>query len=70
MIRSYALTLAAATLRLYLPVAAIASIHGYDFMVAYRAIAWLAWVPNAIAVEFYIKRRGEPSAVGKPAPRV
>ena len=43
MIRSFALTLAAVTLRLYLPLAAIMSI---PFDNAYRAISFLAWVPN------------------------
>ncbi len=57
MVRSYALTFAAVTLRLYLPVAVIASMHGFDFIGAYRLIAWLAWVPNAILAELYLKRR-------------
>jgi uncharacterized membrane protein len=48
MIRSFALTFAAVTLRLYLP---IAPILGYDFMPAYTAISWLCWVPNLIVAE-------------------
>ena len=48
MIRSFALTLAAVTLRLYLP---IAPSLGYDFMPAYVAISWLCWVPNLILAE-------------------
>ena len=51
MIRSYALTLAAVTLRLYLPISQIA---GYEFVDAYRAIAWMAWVPNLIIAEWFI----------------
>jgi hypothetical protein len=66
MLRSYALTFAAVTLRLYLPLAVIASIHGYDFMVAYRFIAWFAWVPNAIFAELFI-RRGREFSKGVPA---
>ncbi len=31
-------------------------ILGLDFN-AYQAIAWLAWVPNAILAELYLKRR-------------
>ena len=54
MLRSYAVTLAAVTLRFYLPVS-IAS--GYEFMAVYPAIAWLCWVPNLIVVEWYVLRR-------------
>ena len=43
MTRNYALTFAAVTLRLYLPVAAIA---GLPMESSYAAIAWLCWVPN------------------------
>ena len=68
MIRSYALTFAAVTLRLYLPVAVIAAIHGYDFMVAYRAIAWLAWVPNAVLAELYLRHLGERTISGSRVP--
>ena len=50
MIRSYALTFAAVTLRLYLP---IAPSLGYDFMPAYVAISWLCWVPNLILAELF-----------------
>lgn len=51
MVRSFALTFAAVTLRLYLP---IAPSLGYDFMEAYRLIAWLAWVPNLVLAEIYL----------------
>jgi len=53
MIRSYALTFAAVTLRLYLP---ISQIIGIDFMTAYRCIAWLSWVPNLLVAEAYIRK--------------
>jgi len=43
MMRNFALTFAAVTLRLYIPIAAVA---GVSFPVAYAAIAWLCWVPN------------------------
>jgi hypothetical protein len=52
MIRSFALTFAAVTLRIYLPLAQAA---GVDFMVAYRAISWLSWVPNLILAELYVR---------------
>lgn len=51
MIRSYALCLAAVTLRLYLPVGFAA---GYEFDVAYPAIAWLCWVPNLLVAEWVL----------------
>lgn len=52
MIRSYALTLAAVTLRIYLPTSVLA---GISFEVAYPAIAWLCWVPNLIAAEWIVR---------------
>jgi uncharacterized membrane protein len=51
MIRSYALTLAAVTLRLYLPASQLA---GLPFEVAYPAIAWLCWVPNLLVAEWLV----------------
>ena len=53
MIRSFALTFSAVTLRLYIP---ISLVLGLDFITAYRAIAWLAWVPNALMAEWYLRR--------------
>jgi len=54
MIRSYALTLAAVTLRLYIP---LSSAAGVPFETAYQAISWLCWVPNLIVAEWIIFRR-------------
>jgi hypothetical protein len=54
MIRSFALTFAAVTLRLYLPAAGMA---GIDFVAAYQWIAWLAWVPNLAVAEAWIASR-------------
>ena len=51
MVRSFAMTFGAVTLRLYLP---IAPMLGYDFMAAYVAISWLAWVPNLMVAELYL----------------
>nr|WP_315494529.1 DUF2306 domain-containing protein [uncultured Rhodoferax sp.] len=53
MLRSYALTLAAITLRIYIPSSQIA---GLPFEDAYRAIAWLCWVPNLLLAEWLIRR--------------
>jgi uncharacterized membrane protein len=53
MIRSWALTLAAVTLRLYLP---LALVLGAPMPGAYRAIAFLAWMPNLALAELYLRR--------------
>jgi uncharacterized membrane protein len=53
MIRSYALCLAAVTLRIYLPMSAIA---GIPFEEAYPAISWLCWVPNLVVAEWFFVR--------------
>ncbi len=54
MIRSYALTLAAVTLRIYLPV----SMTGFDmpYSVVYPIISFACWVPNAIVAEWFLRR--------------
>jgi hypothetical protein len=54
MVRSFALTFAAVTLRLYLIPSQIA---GMDFVSAYQWIAWLAWVPNIAIAEWWIASR-------------
>ena len=51
MIRSVALTLAAVTLRLYLP---LGFALGMAFPVFYPGIAWLCWVPNAVVAELVL----------------
>lgn len=52
MIRSYALTLAAVMLRLYVPAAIVS---GFSFEDAYPAISWLCWVPNLLVAEWIIR---------------
>jgi uncharacterized membrane protein len=54
MIRSYSLTLAAVTLRLYLPASQLA---GFPIAVAYPAISWLCWVPNLLIAEWFVRSR-------------
>jgi uncharacterized membrane protein len=54
MIRSWALTLAAVTLRLYLPPVLILDL---PFLPWYRAISFLCWVPNLLAAEVWLRRR-------------
>ncbi|MCB1672471.1 MAG: DUF2306 domain-containing protein [Pseudomonadales bacterium] len=54
MIRSYSLTLAAVTLRIYIPLFLIA---GFPFEEAYPVIAWLCWVPNILVAEWLFVAR-------------
>ena len=54
MIRSYALTLAAVTLRIYIPLSQIA---GIPFPTAYAWISWLCWVPNLVLAEAWLMSR-------------
>ena len=61
MIRSFALTLAAVTLRLYLPISFALPVRFED---AYRVISFLAWVPNLIAAELFLAAR-RPLAAGR-----
>lgn len=58
MVRNFALTFAAVTLRLYLP-AAVASCIAFD--TAYPAIAWLCWIPNLVAAELLFNRTHHPA---------
>ena len=51
MLRNFALTFAAVTLRIYLNVFAAI---GVDFSESYPVVAWLAWVPNLILIEWYL----------------
>jgi uncharacterized membrane protein len=57
MVRNYALTFAAVTLRIYLPLAMAA---GLPFEAVYPTIAWCCWVPNLIAVEWFGLRKTDP----------
>lgn len=52
MIRSFALTFAAVTLRLYLP---LIFLTGVSFVDGYRAISFLCWVPNLALAELYLR---------------
>lgn len=54
MIRSWALTLAAVTLRLYLPTVLALDL---PFLPWYRAISFLCWIPNLAIAEAYLRRR-------------
>ncbi len=52
MIRSFALTFGAVNLRLYLPLSPLLHI---DFDTLYRAVSFLAWVPNLIVAEILLR---------------
>lgn len=56
MLRSYALTLAAITLRIYVFI----SSWSMDLSqpMAYATIAWLSWVPNLLVCEVWLRRKG------------
>jgi uncharacterized membrane protein len=58
MLRSYAITANAITLRLMLP---MAGFLGFEFMPAYRVIAWLGWITNLALMEIYLRRRKMPT---------
>ena len=68
MIRSFAATFAAVTLRLYLP---LLSLAGLSFIDAYRAVSYLAWIPNLFVAELYLRgafawRPGrQPAVIGR-----
>jgi Predicted membrane protein (DUF2306) len=53
MVRSFSLTYAAVTLRIYL---ALLPVLPVEFMDGYRAIAFLCWVPNLIVAELFLRR--------------
>lgn len=54
MTRSYALTFAAVTLRIWLP---LSQVLQFEFITAYVIIAWLCWVPNLLLAEWIITKR-------------
>ncbi|WP_241525845.1 DUF2306 domain-containing protein [Pseudophaeobacter leonis] len=62
MIRLGALTFAAVTLRLYLPLlfATLGEEAGYSL------VAWVSWVPNALLAEWFIRRKGKAAMARQP----
>jgi len=55
MMRNFALTFGAVMLRLEMGV--LTGALGYSFADAYPLVAWLAWVPNLVLVEWFLLRR-------------
>ena len=56
MMRNFALTFGAVTLRVWLPLLGAA---GHSFEASYQVVAWLAWVPNLLLVEWYLVIQAE-----------
>ena len=54
MIRSYSATLAAVTLRSYLPLLLVA---GVPLRTSYPLVAWICWMPNLAVAEWLVRRR-------------
>ncbi len=55
MIYSYAACFAAVTLRIWLPLLTMA--FG-EFLIAYKIVAWLCWVPNMIFAHLWVQKKG------------
>ena len=55
MIYSYAACFAAVTLRIWLPL--LTASFG-SFIIAYKIVAWLCWVPNMIFAYFWVRKKG------------
>lgn len=54
MIRSYAVTLAGVTLRLYLGFSVMSEVKFID---AYPVLAWICWIPNLLIAELFVRQR-------------
>lgn len=59
MVRCFAMTFAAVTLRIWLP---LLTVTGGSFDEAYQTVAWLSWVPNLMLAEWWIQRTRPPAA--------
>ncbi|SNS92019.1 Predicted membrane protein [Ekhidna lutea] len=54
MIRSFAVTLGAVTLRVFMPIMIISGVSPEE---AYQVIAWFCWVPNLFVAEYLISKK-------------
>jgi len=63
MIRNFALTFGAVTLRIELGV--FTGLFGWTFDESYITVAWFAWVPNLIVAEWWILRRERQGTQGR-----
>ena len=64
MIRNFALTLAAVTLRWYIPLGLLA-LH-WSFRRTFIAVSWLCWIPNLLIAEWMVGRRRRSAASPQP----
>lgn len=55
MIRNFALTLAAVSLRVYMPL--MLGILHWSFRPTFITVAWLCWIPNLLVAEWMIRRQ-------------
>lgn len=55
MIRNFALTFAAVTLRIYMPF--LLGVLHWPFPRTYITVSWLCWVPNLLIAEWMVRRR-------------
>ncbi|MCB0373449.1 MAG: DUF2306 domain-containing protein [Muricauda sp.] len=55
MIYSYAACFAAVTLRIWLP---LLTLTLGEFLLAYKIVAWLCWVPNILFAHLWVRRKG------------
>lgn len=56
MIRNFALSLAAVTLRIYMPL--LLGVAHWSFHATYITVSWLCWVPNLLIAEWLVRRAG------------
>lgn len=61
MVRSFAVTLAAVTLRLYLP---LLIMSGLSFPQAYAVVSWMCWIPNLLVAEWLLHREAAQLTTG------
>jgi uncharacterized membrane protein len=66
MVRNFALTFAAVTLRLWLPGLIVT---GVPFEVAYPVVAWLCWAPNLVVAELVFNKAPDQGVRPTPANR-
>lgn len=55
MVYSYAACFAAVTLRIWLP---LLTLTLGEFLLAYKIVAWLCWVPNILFAYLWVRRKG------------
>lgn len=55
MVYSYAACFAAVTLRIWLP---LLTLSLGEFLLAYKIVSWLCWVPNILFAHLWVRRKG------------